>query len=371
MNITPLNRRRLSNFKANRRGFYSMWVFFVLFATSLFAEFIANDKPIVVYINGELYFPVFEFVTEAELGGELPIEADYADPYVKDLIAKGDGWTINPPIPYAYDSIDLYINSPAPAHPSAQHWLGTDDSAKDTLGRLIYGFRLSVLFGITLTLISSCIGVAVGALQGYFGGLVDLIGQRLVEIWASLPTLLILIILSSVVVPSVYSLLIILVLFSWMSLVSVVRAEFLRARNFDYVRAARSLGVSSLTIMRRHVLPNAMVATLTFVPFILSGAVTTLTALDFLGFGLPAGSPSLGELLAQGKNNVHAPWLGLTGFFTLAILLTLLIFVGEAARDALDPRRVMKDPLAMAAAAVAIPSTAVAVEGGVKVGSKD
>ncbi len=345
MKLSPLTRRRLNNFKANRRGYYSMWIFFALFGVSLCAEFIANDKPIVLYLNGELLFPVFEFVTEAELGGELPIEADYADPFVQDLIAQGDGWTINPPIRYSYRSIDLYIESSAPAHPSSQHWLGTDDSAKDTLGRLIYGFRLSVLFGITLTVFSSAMGIAVGALQGYFGGLVDLIGQRLVEIWASLPTLLILIILSSVIEPNVYWLVLILMMFSWMALVSVVRAEFLRARNFDYVRAARSLGVSNLTIMRRHVLPNAMVATLTFVPFILSGAVTTLTALDFLGLGLPAGSPSLGELLAQGKNNVHAPWLGLTGFFTLAILLTLLIFVGEAARDALDPRRVMKDPL--------------------------
>ena len=350
MNISPITRRRLNNFKANRRGYYSMWIFLALFVSSLFAEFIANDKPILVYVNGELFFPVYELVTEAQLGGELPIEADYADPFVQHLIERGDGWTINPPIAYSYDTIDLYIESSAPANPSGQHWLGTDDSAKDTLGRLIYGFRLSVLFGITLTLFSSCIGVAVGALQGYFGGLVDLVGQRFVEIWASLPTLLILIILSSIIEPNVYWLLGILMMFSWMSLVSVVRAEFLRARNFDYVRAARALGVSNLTIMRRHVLPNAMVATLTFVPFILSGAVTTLTALDFLGFGLPAGSPSLGELLAQGKNNVHAPWLGLTGFFTLAILLTLLIFVGEAFRDALDPRRVMKDPLALGAA---------------------
>ncbi|MDE0422033.1 MAG: ABC transporter permease [Gammaproteobacteria bacterium] len=354
MTISPLNRRRLNNFKANRRGYYSMWIFLALFVTSLFAEFIANDKPIIVYLNGELFFPVYQFVTEQDLGGELPIEADYADPYIRDLIEKDNGWTINPPIPYSYDSIDLYIDNSAPAHPSGQHWLGTDDSAKDTLGRLIYGFRLSVLFGISLTLISSSIGIAIGALQGYFGGLVDLIGQRLVEIWASLPTLLILIILASIFQPTVYLLLFILVLFSWMALVSVVRAEFLRARNFDYVRAARSLGVSNLTIMRRHVLPNAMVATLTFVPFILSGAVTTLTALDFLGFGLPAGSPSLGELLAQGKNNVHAPWLGLTGFFTLAILLTLLIFVGEAARDALDPRRTMSDPLAIGPTAATV-----------------
>ena len=322
MNLTPLARRRMNNFKANRRGYYSMWIFFVLFGLSLFAEFIANDKPIVLHINGETYFPVLEFVTEAEIGGELPIEADYADPFVQNLIEEAGGWTINPIIPYSFDTIDLYIESAAPAQPSAQHWLGTDDGAKDTLARLIYGFRLSVAFGISLTICSSLIGVTVGALQGYFGGLVDLIGQRLVEIWASLPTLLVLIILSSILEPNVYWLLIILLFFSWMALVSVVRAEFLRARNFDYVRAARSLGVSSLTIMRRHVLPNAMVATLTFVPFILSGAVTTLTALDFLGFGLPAGSPSLGELMAQGKNNLHAPWLGLTGFFTLAVLLT-------------------------------------------------
>ena len=347
MKLTPLTQRRLANFRANRRGYYSMWVFFVLFGLSLFAEFIANDKPIVLYLNGELHFPIFELVTETDLGGELPIAADYSDPYVTNLIEQGGGWALHPPIPYAYDTIDLYIETAAPAAPSARHWLGTDDGAKDTLARLIYGFRLSVLFGLTLTAISSVIGVSVGALQGYFGGKVDLVGQRIVEIWAGLPILLILIILTSVIEPNVYWLLAILACFSWMALVSVVRAEFLRARNFDYVRAARSLGVSNFIIMRRHVLPNAMVATLTYLPFLLSGAVTTLTALDFLGFGLPAGSPSLGELLTQGKNNLHAPWLGLTGFFTMAILLTLLIFVGEAVRDAFDPRRVMKDPLAV------------------------
>ena len=345
MKLSPLGRRRLNNFKANRRGYYSMWVFLTLFFVSLFAELIANDQPIVLYLNGELHFPVFSVVTEADLGGELPIKPDYADPYVQNLIEEGGGWAIHPIIPYSYRTIDLYIEGSAPEAPSSRHWLGTDDSAKDTLARLIYGFRLSVLFGISLTLIASIIGIAVGALQGFFGGLVDLLGQRVVEIWGALPSLLILIILASVLEPSVYWLLLILVLFSWMALVSVVRAEFLRARNFDFVRAARALGVSNLSIMRRHVLPNAMVATLTFVPFILSGAVTTLTALDFLGLGLPAGSPSLGELMAQGKNNLHAPWLGLTGFVTLAILLTLLIFVGEGVRDALDPRRIMKDPL--------------------------
>ena len=345
MKLTPLTRRRLSNFKANRRGYYSMWLFLALFFTSLGAELIANDQPIVLYLNGELHFPAFQVVTEVDLGGELPIQADYADPYVQELIAQGEGWTINALVPYDYRSIDLYIEGAAPESPSGRHWFGTDDSAKDTLARLIYGFRLSVLFGLVLTLLASIIGIAVGALQGFFGGLVDLIGQRVVEIWGAVPSLLILIILASVIEPSAYWLLLILLLFSWMALVSVVRAEFLRARNFDFVRAARALGVSNVTLMRRHVLPNAMVAALTFVPFILSQAVITLTALDFLGLGLPAGSPSLGELLAQGKNNLHAPWLGITAFSTLAILLVLLIFVGEAARDALDPRRTMKDPL--------------------------
>ena len=341
--MTPLAKRRIANFKANRRGYYALWVFLALFGLSLFAELLANDKPIVLYLNETLYWPVFELVTETELGGELPIEADYTDPFVQALITDGDGWAVYPPIRYSHDTIALYIESAAPAPPSRQHWLGTDDGAKDTLARLIYGFRLSVAFGLFLTLFSSLIGVTVGALQGYFGGLVDLIGQRIVEIWAGLPILLVLIILASIIEPSVYWLLGILVMFSWMSLVGVVRAEFLRARNFDYVRAARSLGVSNGIIIVRHVLPNAMVATLTFMPFILSGAVTTLPALDFLGFGLPAGSPSLGELMAQGKANLHAPWLGLTGFFTLAVMLCLLIFVGEAVRDAFDPRRSMQD----------------------------
>ena len=341
--MTPLAKRRIANFKANRRGYYALWVFLTLFGLSLFAELLANDKPIFLYLNDTFYWPVFELVTETELGGELPIEADYTDPFVQALINDNDGWAVYPPIRYSHDTIDLYIESAAPASPSPQHWLGTDDGAKDTLARLIYGFRLSVAFGLFLTLFSSIIGVTVGALQGYFGGLVDLIGQRIVEIWAGLPILLVLIILASIIEPSVYWLLGILVMFSWMSLVGVVRAEFLRARNFDYVRAARSLGVSNGTIIVRHVLPNAMVATLTFLPFILSGAVTTLTALDFLGFGLPAGSPSLGELMAQGKANLHAPWLGLTGFFTLAVMLCLLIFVGEAVRDAFDPRRSMQD----------------------------
>ncbi len=339
--MTPMSERRLAQFKANRRGYYSLWIFLVLFVLSLFAEFLANNKPILVHHSGELWMPVLFSYTELDLGGELNIEADYTDPYIMDLIRDSGGWAIWPPIPYTYNAADLYLEEAAPAPPSTVHWLGTDDTGKDTLARLIYGFRLSVIFGITLTILSSIIGITVGAVQGYFGGLVDLFGQRLVEIWAGLPILLILIILASIVQPNVFWLLGILVLFSWMPLVGVVRAEVLRARNFEYVRAARALGVSNQSILMGHVLPNAMVATLTYVPFILSGAVTTLTALDFLGFGLPADSPSLGELLAQGKANLHAPWLGLTGFVTLGLMLTLLIFIGEAVRDALDPRKTM------------------------------
>lgn len=337
--MNPVTQRRWRQFKANRRGYWSLWIFSVLFGTSLCAEFIANDRPILMKHAGEYWFPILGDYTELELGGELPILAQYKDPYVIDLIEQSGGWMLMPPIPYRFDTQDLYIESPSPEPPSARHWLGTDDRAKDTLARVIYGFRLSVLFGLTLTLLSSLIGVTVGALQGYFGGVVDLVGQRFVEIWAGLPILLMLIILASVVDPNVYWLLGILTLFSWMPLVGVVRAEFLRTRNFEFVRAARALGVSDLLIIWRHVLPNATVAALTFLPFILSGAVTMLTALDFLGFGLPADSPSLGELLAQGKNNLQAPWLGLAGFVTLGTMLTLLIFIGEAVRDAFDPRR--------------------------------
>ena len=337
--VSPLNQRRLHQFKSNKRGYYSFTLFSFLFVISLFAEFIANDKPVIMYLEGQFYMPVLFDSTEQELGGELPIEPMYKDPFIRELVIEKGGWLVMPPIPFSYQSSDLYMESAAPAPPSLRHWLGTDDAGKDTLARLIYGFRLSVLFGISLTILSSIIGVAIGAVQGYFGGYVDLFGQRLVEIWTGLPILLILIILASVVKTNVFWLLGILTLFSWMPLVGVVRAEVLRTRNFEYVRAARSLGVSDSAVILRHVLPNAMVATLTFLPFILSGAVTMLTALDFLGFGLPSGSPSLGELLAQGKANIHSPWLGLTGFFTLGLMLTLLIFIGEAVRDALDPRR--------------------------------
>jgi microcin C transport system permease protein len=334
--MTPLNRRRLANFKANRRGYISLWLFGVLFGLSLFAEVIANDKPLVVSFKGSLLFPVLVTYPETRFGGEFNTEADYRDPYVVELIQQ-HGWLLWPPIPYAYDTVVHGRQAPAP--PSRENWLGTDDHSRDVLARLIYGFRISVLFGLVLTMCSMVIGVSAGAIQGYFGGWLDLSFQRFMEIWGSMPTLYLLIILSSVVQPNFWWLLGILLLFSWMGYVGVVRAEFLRARNFDFVRAARALGVSNLVIMFRHVLPNAMVATITFFPFNLSGAITSLTALDFLGFGLPPGSPSLGEMVTQGRNNLHAPWLGLTSFFTLGTMLILLIFTGEAVRDAFDPRK--------------------------------
>ncbi|WP_042696292.1 ABC transporter permease [Azospirillum sp. B506] len=336
--MTPLTRRRLANFKANRRGFWSFWIFLVLFTVSLGAEFIANDKPLLIEYENHYYWPVFHTYPETTFGGEFETETDYRDPYVRDLI-QAKGWMVWPPIPYSYRTINYNLPVPAPAPPSADNWLGTDDQGRDVVARLIYGFRISVLFGLVLTAFSSVIGVAAGAVQGYFGGLTDLLFQRFIEIWQGLPTLFLLIILASVVTPTFWWLLGLLLLFSWTALVHVVRAEFLRARNLDYVRAAKALGAGDVTIMLRHVLPNAMVATLTFMPFILNGSITTLTALDFLGFGLPPGSPSLGELLAQGKANLQAPWLGLTAFFVLAIMLSLLIFIGEAVRDAFDPRK--------------------------------
>ena len=337
--ISPLTKRRWANFKANRRGYVSLWIISILIVLSLFAEFIANDKPIIMGYKGELYAPVFFFYPETEFGGVFETEAVYTSHHVKEMIEAGDGWMVWPLIPFSYDTIDFYTEGAVPEPPSSRHWLGTDDVARDVTARIIYGFRLSVLFGLGLTFLSAIIGIAVGATQGYFGGLIDLIGQRLVEIWAGLPVLFVIIILTSLIEPNPIALLLLLLLFNWMALVAVVRAEFLRTRNFDYVNAARALGEKNLTIMTRYVLPNAMVATLTYLPFILNGSITTLTSLDFLGFGLPAGYPSLGELLAQGKANIQAPWLGLAGFFTLAIMLTLLVFVGEAVRDAFDPRR--------------------------------
>ncbi|HXE15816.1 MAG TPA: ABC transporter permease [Stellaceae bacterium] len=336
--LSPLTQRRLANFRANRRGYWSMWVFLVLFLLSLVAELIANDRPLLVEYDGHLYLPILRNYTEADFGGDLPIDADYRDPEVaKRIDAKG--WIVWPPIPYDYRTINFHLPSPAPSPPDATNLLGTDDQGRDVLARLIYGFRISVLFGLVLTVLSSVVGVAAGAVQGYYGGLTDLLFQRFLEIWSGLPVLYLLIILSSIIQPDFWWLLGIMLLFSWMSLVDLVRAEFLRARNFDYVRAAKALGVSNPVIIWRHVLPNAMVATLTFLPFILNGSITTLTSLDFLGFGLPPGSPSLGELLSEGKANLQAPWLGLTAFFTLAVMLSLLIFVGEAVRDAFDPRK--------------------------------
>ena len=348
--ITPLTARRLENFRKNRRGYVSLWVFLLFFVLSLFAEFIANDKPFVVLYDGGIYMPIFQAYPETTFGGTFETEADFRDPFVAEKI-KEKGWMIWPLIRFNHRTVSWDLEKPAPSPPDSSHWLGTDDQARDVVARLIYGFRISVLFGLTLTFFSTIVGVAAGAVQGYFGGWTDLLFQRFIEIWSGLPTLYLLIILASVVEPNFWWLLGLLLLFSWMGLVGVVRAEFLRARNFDYVRAARALGAEDGTIMRRHVLPNAMVATITFLPFILSGSITSLTALDFLGFGLPAGSASLGELLAQGKANLQAPWLGLTGFFAVAIMLTLLVFVGEAVRDAFDPRKLFTGPVAAEEAA--------------------
>ncbi len=340
--MSPINRRRLQNFRRNRRGYYSLWIFLALFGVGLGAEFVANDAPILFKKGGSLYFPVLLTYTEQELGGEIPTPADYRDPHVQSLIASDAGWMIWPPVRFSYDTIHWEVSAPTPLPPGHDgHLLGTDAMGRDLVAMLLYAFRLSVLFGLALTAVSMMIGVVLGALQGYFGGKVDLIGQRLLEIWAGLPVLFLLIILTSIVDASVLWLLLILALFSWMPLVGVVRAEFLRARNLDFVRAARCLGVGDLTIMRRHVLPNAMVAAMTYLPFILTGAITSLTALDFLGFGLPVDSPSMGRLLAQAKSNIEAPWIGISVFVTLAVMLTLLIFIGEAVRDAFDPRRTL------------------------------
>ncbi len=339
--LSPLTRRRLQNFRANRRGYYSLWVFATLFGITLFAEFVANDKPLLVFYAGQIYVPVLYTYPETTFGGEFATQTDYRDPYVMELITD-QGWMLWPPVRYSYKTINYDLSGPAPSPPSRENWLGTDDQGRDVLARLIYGFRISVLFGLTLTLASSAIGIFAGAIQGYFGGWLDLLFQRVIEIWSGLPVLFLLLILSSVVEPNFWWLLGLMLLFSWMALVGVVRAEFLRARNFEYVRAARALGVSNVTTIIRHVLPNAMVAALTFLPFILNGSITTLTSLDFLGFGLPPGSASLGELLAQGKANLHAPWLGIAAFVVLAVMLSLLIFIGEAARDAFDPRKMAR-----------------------------
>ncbi len=338
MTLSPITQRRLAQFRANKRGYWSFWIFMALLLVCLLAEVIANDKPIILSFNGELYAPVLFVYPETAFGGDFETEAEYRDPFVKELIEES-GWMLWPPIRYSYDTINYDLPTPAPSAPTWDNILGTDDQGRDVAARVIYGFRLSVLFGLILTVISSMIGIFAGAVQGYYGGKLDLVMQRIIEIWSSMPSLYILIIFSSMFIPGFWTLLGILLLFSWMNLVDVVRAEFLRTRNLDYVRAARALGVSNPVIMTRHVLPNAMVATLTFMPFILTGSITALTSLDFLGLGMPPGSPSLGELLAQGKNNLHAPWLGISAFLSLAVMLTLLTFIGEAVRDAFDPRK--------------------------------
>lgn len=368
--VSPLNKRRWESFKANRRGYWSLWIFLIVFILSLFAEFIANDRPIYIHVNGQSFFPAVATYPDTAFGPKgdpnlFGTAADYRDDYLMDLIKKKNGTVVWPPIRFSYNTQVSKPPSPFPSKPTWMlsqkdcefaaknnfakcgsdmewNWLGTDDGGRDVVARLIYGFRISVLFGLCLTIVSSVIGVAAGAAQGYFGGWVDLLSQRFIEIWTSIPSLYLLLIISSVLVPGFFVLLGILLLFSWVSLVGLVRAEFLRGRNFEYIQAARALGVSNATIIFRHLLPNAMVATMTFLPFILSSSVMTLTALDFLGFGLPPGSPSLGELLSQGKANVQAPWLGLTGFFSIAIMLSLLIFIGEAVRDAFDPRKTFR-----------------------------
>ncbi|MCG5482719.1 MAG: ABC transporter permease [Sinorhizobium meliloti] len=362
--LTPIGRRRWQNFKANRRGYWSLWLFLLLFGLSLFAEFIANDKPILASYKGEILVPVLIDYPEEKFGGFLA-ETDYRSDFVRDEI-EANGWMVWPPIRYSYQTVNSSIPHSAPtppfwlmseeercsAYPQGAddpgciagnlNWLGTDDQARDVMARMIYGFRISVLFGLALTIASAVIGVSAGAVQGYFGGWTDLLMQRFIEIWSSMPVLYILLIIAAILPPGFFILLGIMLLFSWVGFVGVVRAEFLRARNFEYVNAARALGVGNGTIMYRHLLPNAMVATLTFLPFILSGSITTLTSLDFLGFGMPPGSPSLGEMIAQGKSNLQAPWLGLTAFFAMSIMLSLLIFVGEATRDAFDPRKTFR-----------------------------
>src|SRR6184192_2251490 len=359
---SPLNRRRWQNFTSNRRGYWSFWIFMILFVVSLFAELIANDRPFLIKFDGGLYWPAFVSYSETTFGGDFETAADYRDSYLQKLIADKGGSIVWPLIRYSYDTHNLDLPTPAPSKPTwmlteqqcravvekkglkscrdlEYNWLGTDDQGRDVVARVIYGFRISVLFGLALTVISSIIGVSAGAVQGYFGGWTDLLFQRFIEIWTSIPSLYLLLIVSAVLPPGFWTLLGILLLFSWVSLVGLVRAEFLRGRNFEYIQAARGLGVSNRTIMFRHLLPNAMVATMTFLPFILSSSVMTLTALDFLGFGLPPGSPSLGEMLSQAKANIQAPWLGIAGFLTLATMLSLLTFIGEAVRDAFDPRK--------------------------------
>ncbi|RPH30339.1 ABC transporter permease subunit [Buttiauxella warmboldiae] len=338
--LSPVNQARWARFRHHKRGYWSLWIFAVLFLLTLGSELIANDRPLIVHYQDRLYFPFITAYSESDFGGPLATAADYQDPWLAQRLSQ-KGWVLWAPIRFGANAINFAASHPFPSPPSRQNWLGTDANGGDVLARILYGTRISILFGLMLTLLSSMIGIVAGAVQGYYGGRIDLWGQRLIEVWSGMPTLFLIILLSSVIQPNFWWLLGITVLFGWMSLVGVVRAEFLRTRNFDYIRAAQAMGVSDRSIILRHMLPNAMVATLTFLPFILCGSITTLTSLDFLGFGLPLGSPSLGELLLQGKNNLQAPWLGITAFFSLAILLTLLIFIGEAVRDAFDPSKAL------------------------------
>ena len=328
----------LTKFRKNRRGYFSFLFLTSLFFLTLFAEFIASDKPLLVRFNGNFYFPIFHEISEKNFGGEFETAADFRDPQVQKLIEK-NGWIIFPPIRFSYDTINYEIKTPAPSKPSMANILGTDDQGRDVLARVIYGIRISLIFGLVLTFFSTALGIFLGAIQGYFGGLIDLILQRFMEIWSSMPILFLLIILSSIIEPSFFTLLGLMLLFSWMSIVSYVRAEFLRLRNFDFVRASKALGASNSRIIFRHILPNASPIIIANIPFLLAGSITTLTSLDFLGLGLPIGSPSLGELLAQGKNNLTAYWLGITGFVTITLILTFLVFIGEAVRDAVDTRK--------------------------------
>ncbi len=369
MALNALQKRRLANFTANRRAFWSLWIFLVIFVITLFAEFVANDRPLIVKYDGQWRFPVLSFYSEADFGGEFQTQAEYHSPEVRCLIKtngleaclddpdgiyeqaltgsvqgnplENPGWMLWPPIPYSFNTINYGVLT-APSAPDANHWLGTDDQTRDVLARVIYGFRISVLFALVVAIISSVIGIVAGAVQGYFGGWIDLFFQRIVEIWQNMPSLYIIIILSAIFTMNFWLLTLLIAFFSWTSLVGVVRAEFLRARNFEYVRAARALGVGDATIMFRHLLPNAMVATLTLMPFIITGAIGGLAALDFLGLGLPPSYPSLGELALQGKNRLNAPWLGFTAFFTFAIMLSLLVFIFEGVRDAFDPRKTFR-----------------------------
>ncbi|WP_114191890.1 ABC transporter permease [Edaphovirga cremea] len=336
MQMSHINRARWARFRTNRRGYWSLWIFAVLFIVALLANVLANDKPLLVSYQGQIYLPFVNNYSETTFGGELQTATDFQDPYVVRNI-EDHGWILWAPIRHSYKSLNFATEVPFPSPPSRKNWLGTDSRGSDVLAQVLYGFRISMLFGLMLSLCSCLIGITVGAVQGYYGGKVDLVGQRFIEVWSGMPTLFLIIMLSSIVQPSFWWLLLITVMFGWMTLVGVVRAEFLRTRNFDYVRAAQAMGVSDRQIMLRHMLPNAMVATLTFLPFILCGSITTLTSLDFLGFGLPLGSPSLGTLLLEGKNNLQAPWLGITAFLVVAVLLSLLIFIGEAVRDAFDP----------------------------------